>query len=131
MDNASSKLTNSILNTQNKKMYVSSVLCDLARAFDNMYNKLMLFILDYYGTQGKILDCFKFYFVNRKKTVVLKSSYSHNISSNWETVKHGVPLVTVLDSLLFNIYINDFPIQINTISEVAKFTDVTSTLVSW
>jgi hypothetical protein len=131
MDNASCKLTNSIFNTWNKKIYISSVLCDLERAFDNVYNELSLFKLEYYGTRGKFLDCLKFYFINRKKTVVLKSSYTHNFSSNWEVVKHRVPLVSVQDSLLFNMYINDFPVQINTIAEVIILADVTSTLVSW
>jgi hypothetical protein len=111
-------------------MYVSGVACDLARAFDNVYNELLLFKLEYYGTQGKILDCIKFNFINRKKTVVLKLSYTHNFSSNWEIVKHGVPLVSVLDSFFFNIYINDFPIQINTMAEIIMCADVTSILVS-
>jgi len=95
-----------------------------------VYNELSLFKLEYYGTRGKILDSFKFYFIKRKKTAVLKFSYTHNFSSNWEIVKYGVPLVSVLDSLLFNIYINDFPIQINTIAEVITLADVTSILVS-
>jgi hypothetical protein len=33
-DNASSKLTNSILKVWNKKMYVYGIFCDLAMAFD-------------------------------------------------------------------------------------------------
>jgi len=103
MDNASCKLTNSILITWNTKAYVYGVVCDLARAFDNVYNEFFLFKLEYYGTQGKILDCIKFYFVNTKKTVVLKPSFTHNFSLNWEIVKHGVPLVSVLDSFFFNI----------------------------
>jgi hypothetical protein len=84
-------------------MYVSGVLCELARAFDNVYNELLLFKLKYYGTRKKSLDSFKVYFVNRKTTELLESSYTHNFISNWEIVKHEVPQVSVLDSLIFNI----------------------------
>jgi len=48
-------------------MYVSGVLCELARAFDTVYYELILFKLEYYVTRGKILDCFEVYFVNTKK----------------------------------------------------------------
>jgi uncharacterized membrane protein len=85
--------------------------CDFAQAFDGVNHELLLYKLEYYGMQGKILDWFKSYLVNRKQRVVLKSSKTHNFSSNWETVKHGVPHGCVLGSLLLNIYFNDFPIK--------------------
>lgn len=92
-------------------MYVSGVVCDLAQAFDSVNHELLRYKLEYYGIQGKILDWFKSYSLNRKQRVVLKSSKTHNFSSNWKIVKHGVIQGSVLGSLLLNIYINDFPLK--------------------
>jgi hypothetical protein len=47
-------------------MYVSGVVCDLAQAFDSVNHEILLYKLEYYGIQGKILHWFKSYFVNKK-----------------------------------------------------------------
>lgn len=64
-----------------------------------MNYELLLFTLNYYVTEGEILDWLKSYLYNRKQRVEV-------------------------GPFLFNIYINDFPLQINSV-----FADDTSILV--
>jgi hypothetical protein len=69
------------------------------------------------------------YLHNRKQRVVLKFVNPHNLLSVCEIVRHGVPQGTVLSSLLFNVYINDFPSIINNDSHTIPFAGDTNILV--
>jgi hypothetical protein len=50
--------------------------------------------------------------------------------SIWKTVKCGVPHGSVLDLLVFNIYINDIPGSIDDSSNMIMFANDTSVLIS-
>jgi hypothetical protein len=97
--------------------------------FGYINHELLLCKLKYYGILGKTLDWFKSNLFNRKQGVELNSLNTYSFYSYWEIVKHGVPQGLV-PGHLFNIHINDFLSQINTLAEVIIFASDTSILVS-
>jgi len=68
---------------------------------------------------------------NRRQKVEVKSpSTAQNFFSDWGTLKHGVPQVSVLGPLLFMVYISDIPLSINATSEPTLFIDDTRVTIS-
>ena len=60
----------------------------------------------------------------------MKLYIAQNHFPSCKNVRHGVPKGSVLEHLLFIIYINDFPFKICNTSDVIKFADVTCALIS-
>ena len=79
----------------------------------------MIFKLQTYGVDGKILNLMQDYLRSQEQWVVLKGQ-----TSSWEKVLAGVPQGSVLGPLLFLIYINDIPEGIKSICKI--FADDTS-----
>ena len=77
-----------------------------------------------------ILEQLKSYLSNRKQRVDLEFIKTNCYASGVETVKCGVPQGYFLGPKLFNMYINDFPNIINTLSHTLLFTDDSSILVT-
>ena len=78
----------------------------------------------YHAIRGLALELFENYLSNRKQYVVVDG-----VSSNYETVRCGVPQGSVLGPLLFLIYINDIK-QTSNILKFSLFADDTALVTS-
>ena len=98
---------------------VHAIFCDISKAFDRVWHKGLLFKLKSAGVSGSLLTWFSDYLNDRKQRVVLPCA-----SSSWTSVEAGVPQGSILEPLLFLLYINDIVEDIN--SSIRLFADDTS-----
>ena len=75
---------------------------DLSKAFDNLSYGLLLAKLHVYGFDRDSLKVLHGYLRNRYQRTKIKKSFSP-----WNKIVFGVPLGSVLGSLVLNIYMND------------------------
>jgi hypothetical protein len=95
------------------------VFCDSSKAFDKVWHIGLLHKIKPYDADSNLLDWFSSYLEDRKQRVVINNS-----SSSLCNVPAGVPQGSVLEPLLFILYIND--IAENLISLSRLFADDTS-----
>ena len=100
---ALTSLTEDIRNALDNNSVAAGVFIDLQKAFDTVDHGILLYKLNYYGIRGIANDdWFRSYLTNRKQYVAI-----NGFDSNSVTMKFGVPQGSVLEHLLFLIYIND------------------------
>ena len=87
------------------------VFLDISKVFDKVWHKGLLAKLESVVIQGSLYNWFKTYLTDRYQRV----------NSGWRKIEAGVPQGSVLDPLLFLIYINDLPQGI--LSECFLFAD--------
>ena len=75
--------------------------CDLSKAFDRVWLRGLLLKLERYGIKGNLLLWLESYISNREQ-VIIKDTIS--LKGN---IKAGIPQGSILDSLVFLIFIND------------------------
>ena len=81
---------------------VGAVFIDLSKAFDSIDHELHLRKLEPYGIQEDSLHWFKNYLTGRRQI--------NGIVSTWRPMERGVPQGSIL---LFGIFVNDLPVNIN------------------
>ena len=95
-------LTESIIKNLDVGNIGCGIFVDLQKAFDTVEHDIFLSKLEHYGVRGLANKWFKSYLSNRKQYVSINGYHS-----NLADVKFGLPQGSVLDPLLFLIYIND------------------------
>ena len=99
-----------------KKGQVDTFILDFEKAFDTPPPELLKSKLFSYGIGGTTLNWINAFLCLRQQRVVV-----NGIKSDWAPVVSGVPQGTVLDPLLFSLYINDISADIE--SEIRLFAD--------
>ena len=95
------------------------IFLDISKAFDKVWHEGLIFKLKTYGIDDDSLKLLINYLEDRKQRVVLNEQ-----TSSWKSILAGVPQGSVLDPILFLIYINDLPDRIKSICKI--FADDTS-----
>ena len=111
------QLTPDIADSFEKGEYTLGVFIDLSKALDTVDHQILIKKLQYYGTDGTALEWLKSYLSNRKQYISSK-----DVPENCLDIICGVPQGSILEPLLFLIYVNCLFKASNPLMEV-KFAD--------
>ena len=87
-----------------KQMHTGMILVDLQKAFDTLDHGVLLEKMKYFGFRASVIKWFESYLSNRKFFFVLIIFFSEA-----GTLKYSVPQGSILEQLLFLLYVNDLP----------------------
>ena len=85
-----------------RNQFPLDIFIDLSKDFDTVDHKILISKLKNYGIRGNDLKWFESYLNNCKQFIVYNNKYT-----SFETITCGVSQSSVLEPLLFWIYVND------------------------
>ena len=99
---------------------------DISKAFDRLCHDDLLCKLKFLGICGRYCNLIQSFLDNRHQTVVLNCQ-----SLKWSLVDTGVPQGSILDPLLFLVYVNDLPQGLRCNAKLfADYTSLFSTITN-
>ena len=88
----------------NPSLEVRYAFFDISKAFDRVWHDSLLYKLKLLGICGRYYNLIQSFLDNRHQRVVLSGQ-----SSKWSLIDVGAPQGSILDPLLFLVFINDLP----------------------
>ena len=123
-DHAVIKIIDSIYDSFNQNKYTLGVFIDLSKAFDTIYHNILIDKLISYGMKNNSLKWFSNYLSNRKQFIQAGAIKTSSLD-----IICGVPQGSILEPLLFIIYVNDL-CNVSKIFEPIIFADNTNLFFS-
>ena len=108
--------TNDLAKAIDNKTQVDMAILDFSKAFDKVTHNRLKHKLDFYGIQGNLLGWLESFLSNCTQKIAVDGTYSP-----CSAVISGVSQGSVLDPILFLLYINDITTNIH--SQLRLFAD--------
>ena len=111
-------------NATENKNFALGIFLDIAKAFDCVDHKILLYKLQQYGTRGIALQWFESHLSNHFQFVLNGANVS-----NYLPILKGVPRGSILGPILFILFIYDITNAVSAI-KIVKYADETSVFIS-